>query len=96
MVFKEAGSSSYSLPPYPREDTPLLTNSPPLSSQFKTCANIFISIVGAGVLGLPYTFKTTGYTTGLTPFVPLGLFSISIRVEFYSDFDSFSPFEYFC
>ena len=29
MVFKEAGSSSYSLPPYPREDTPLLTNSPP-------------------------------------------------------------------
>ncbi|KAK2373288.1 Amino acid transporter avt3a [Trifolium repens] len=65
MVFKEAGSSSYSLPPYPREDTPLLTNSPPLSSQFKTCANIFISIVGAGVLGLPYTFKTTGYATGL-------------------------------
>ncbi|PNX99309.1 proton-coupled amino acid transporter 3-like protein [Trifolium pratense] len=66
MVFKEAGSSSsYSLPPYPREDTPLLTNSPPLSSQFKTCANIFIAIVGAGVLGLPYTFKTTGYATGL-------------------------------
>jgi proton-coupled amino acid transporter len=65
MVFKEAGSSSYSLPPYPKEDTPLLINSPPLSSQFKTCANIFISIVGAGVLGLPYTFKTTGYATGL-------------------------------
>ncbi|GAU28109.1 hypothetical protein TSUD_223500 [Trifolium subterraneum] len=65
MVFKEAGSSSYSLPPYPREDTPLLTNSPPLSSQFKTCANVFIAIVGAGVLGLPYTFKTTGYATGL-------------------------------
>ncbi|CAL5188270.1 unnamed protein product [Lathyrus oleraceus] len=65
MVVKEQGSSSYSLAPYPQEDTPLLTNSPPLSSQFKTCANIFIAIVGAGVLGLPYSFKRTGWAAGL-------------------------------
>ncbi|XP_016201362.1 amino acid transporter ANTL2 [Arachis ipaensis] len=62
---KEASSSTYSLPPYPREDTPLLTKSPPLSSNFKTFANVFIAIVGAGVLGLPYSFKRTGYVTGL-------------------------------
>ncbi|TKY58378.1 Amino acid transporter ANTL1 [Spatholobus suberectus] len=49
----------------PREDTPLLSSAPPLSSKFKTFANIFISIVGAGVLGLPYTFKKTGWLTGL-------------------------------
>ncbi|KAK7309416.1 hypothetical protein RJT34_06125 [Clitoria ternatea] len=66
MVFeKEAGSSSYSLPPYPREDTPLLGKAPPLSSKFKTFANIFIAIVGAGVLGLPYSFKKTGWVLGL-------------------------------
>lgn len=59
----EASSSSYSLP---QEDTPLLLNtSPPLSSNFKTFANIFISIVGAGVLGLPYCFKRTGWILGL-------------------------------
>lgn len=62
---KEAGSSSHSLPPYPREDTPLIGKSPPLSSNFKTFANIFISIVGAGVLGLPYSFKRTGWILGL-------------------------------
>ncbi|XP_028776705.1 amino acid transporter AVT3C-like [Neltuma alba] len=61
----QASSSSYSLPPYPREDTPLLTKSPPLSSNFKTFANIFIAIVGAGVLGLPYCFKRTGWVLGL-------------------------------
>ncbi|XP_061346085.1 amino acid transporter AVT3C-like [Gastrolobium bilobum] len=61
----EAGSSSYSLPPYPREDTPLLAKAPPLSSKFKTFANIFIAIVGAGVLGLPYSFKRTGWVMGL-------------------------------
>ncbi|KAF7829063.1 amino acid transporter AVT3C-like [Senna tora] len=60
-----ASSSSSSLPPYPREDTPLLGKAPPLSSNFKTFANIFISIVGAGVLGLPYCFKKTGWVFGL-------------------------------
>ncbi|KAJ1413335.1 Amino acid transporter, transmembrane domain [Sesbania bispinosa] len=47
------------------EDTPLLSNAPPLSSKFKTFANVFISIVGAGVLGLPYSFKKTGWVMGL-------------------------------
>lgn len=64
MVYaKEASSSSQRLP-LPREDTPLLGKSRRLSSQPKTFANVFISIVGAGVLGLPYTFKRTGWVTG--------------------------------
>ncbi|XP_078448437.1 amino acid transporter AVT3B-like [Wolffia australiana] len=36
-----------------------------LSSQPKTFANIFIAIVGSGVLGLPYTFKRTGWAAGV-------------------------------
>ncbi|CAL9044387.1 unnamed protein product [Musa banksii] len=35
-----------------------------LSSQPKTFANVFISIVGAGVLGLPYAFRRTGWAAG--------------------------------
>ncbi|CAL9159755.1 unnamed protein product [Musa hybrid cultivar] len=35
-----------------------------LSSQPKTFANVFISIVGAGVLGLPYAFRRTGWVAG--------------------------------
>lgn len=46
-------------------ETPFLSNAPPLSSKFKTLANIFISIVGSGVLGLPYSFKKTGWVTGM-------------------------------
>uniref|UniRef100_A0A5B6ZVR4 Amino acid transporter transmembrane domain-containing protein n=1 Tax=Davidia involucrata TaxID=16924 RepID=A0A5B6ZVR4_DAVIN len=64
---KEASSSSYVLqvpPPLRREDTPLLSKSRHLSSQSKTFANVFISVVGAGVLGLPYTFKRTGWVLG--------------------------------
>lgn len=57
-----SGSSSQSLPP--TEDTPLL-GPRTLSSQPKTFANVFIAIVGAGVLGLPYTFKKTGWLLGL-------------------------------
>ncbi|KAJ8767005.1 hypothetical protein K2173_012514 [Erythroxylum novogranatense] len=55
-------------------ETPLLGNSSPnpLSSQSKTFANFFIAIVGAGVLGLPYSFKRTGWFMGL-----LILFSVS-------------------
>ncbi|KAG6778227.1 hypothetical protein POTOM_018081 [Populus tomentosa] len=49
----------------PREDTPLIPNSPTLSSQSKTFANVFIAIVGAGVLGLPYAFKRTGWIMSL-------------------------------
>ncbi|XP_065855868.1 amino acid transporter AVT3B-like [Euphorbia lathyris] len=63
---KEASSSSHVLqvPSIPREDTPLLGKKPPLSSLSKTFANVFIAIVGAGVLGLPYTFKKTGWVMG--------------------------------
>ncbi|KAK4437550.1 Amino acid transporter AVT3C [Sesamum alatum] len=61
----EAGSPSSNSP---REDSPLLPSrdSPQLlSSQPKTFANVFISVVGAGVLGLPYTFMRTGWITSL-------------------------------
>ncbi|XP_022739508.1 amino acid transporter AVT3C-like [Durio zibethinus] len=72
---KEASSSSHVIqaPPLPREDTPLLGQPRQLSSQSKTFANIFIAIVGAGVLGLPYTFKKTGWLMG-----SLMLFSVAL------------------
>ncbi|KAK1257216.1 hypothetical protein QJS04_geneDACA022579 [Acorus gramineus] len=38
----------------------------PLSSNPKTFANIFISTVGAGVLGLHYTFMRTGGSLTIT------------------------------
>ncbi|PHU26824.1 Amino acid transporter ANTL2 [Capsicum chinense] len=65
MGFKkdEASSSSHVLS-IPREDTPLLVKNQHLSSPSKTFANVFIAIVGAGVLGLPYTFKRTGWVMG--------------------------------
>lgn len=65
MVFENGTSSSRSLP---REDSPLLPNhsqSLPLSSLPKSFGNILIAIVGAGVLGLPYTFMKTGWFAGL-------------------------------
>ncbi|KAI3812115.1 hypothetical protein L1987_16821 [Smallanthus sonchifolius] len=67
MVFDnktEATSSSNAIRSVPREDSPLLGTSDSLSSTPKTFANIFIAIVGAGVLGLPYTFMRTGWITG--------------------------------
>ncbi|OMP11342.1 Amino acid transporter, transmembrane [Corchorus capsularis] len=80
---KEASSSSHVLNvpagALPREDTgtPLLglghIPRQQLSSQPKTFANIFIAIVGAGVLGLPYTFKKTGWLMG-----SLMLFSVAL------------------
>ncbi|KAE8672755.1 Amino acid transporter ANTL2 [Hibiscus syriacus] len=76
MVFEKqhiASSSSNNLkPPLPREDTPLIGNGKPMSSQSKTFANVLIAIVGAGVLGLPYAFKRTGWVMGL-----LMLFSVA-------------------
>uniref|UniRef100_A0A1J3FZM1 Proton-coupled amino acid transporter 1 n=1 Tax=Noccaea caerulescens TaxID=107243 RepID=A0A1J3FZM1_NOCCA len=58
------------------EDTPLLGKGRPLSSQFKTFANVFIAIVGAGVLGLPYAFKRTGWLMGV-----LTLFSVAALIN---------------
>ncbi|KAK1618729.1 hypothetical protein QYE76_024246 [Lolium multiflorum] len=46
--------------PHDKEDS-LLT---PLLSQPKTFANVFIAVVGSGVLGLPYTFSRTGWAAG--------------------------------
>ncbi|CAK9315434.1 unnamed protein product [Citrullus colocynthis] len=70
---REASSSSNRLrSPVAREDTPLLGSAGPLSSQPKTFANVFIAIVGAGVLGLPYAFKRTGWIMSL-----LMLFSVA-------------------
>ncbi|KAJ8531433.1 hypothetical protein K7X08_026867 [Anisodus acutangulus] len=67
----KASSSSHVLQ-IPREDTPLLSKNQHLSSPSKTFANVFIAIVGAGVLGLPYTFKRTGWLMGA-----LMLFSVA-------------------
>ncbi|CAM8902427.1 hypothetical protein QQ045_011971 [Rhodiola kirilowii] len=74
MVFsKEASSSNYGFNDLlPTEDTPLISKHKTLSSVPKTFANVFIAIVGAGVLGLPYTFKKTGWAMGL-----LMLFSVA-------------------
>ncbi|GER55217.1 amino acid transporter [Striga asiatica] len=72
MVFEKrkgaAGSSPSSR--QPSEHTPLLSGAAAggphaLSSQPKTFANVFIAIVGAGVLGLPYTFMRCGWLTSL-------------------------------
>ncbi|XP_074302574.1 amino acid transporter AVT3B-like [Silene latifolia] len=67
----EAGSSSSSMK-IAREDTPLIAK-PKQSSQFKTLANIFIAIVGSGVLGLPYTFMRSGWIFGVVT-----LFSVAM------------------
>nr|GMD58353.1 amino acid transporter ANTL1-like [Ipomoea batatas] len=65
VVEKDEASSSSHVLNQPREETPLLsTNQNHLSSQTKTFANIFIAVVGAGVLGLPYAFKRTGWVMG--------------------------------
>ncbi|WOL05882.1 hypothetical protein Cni_G14613 [Canna indica] len=66
MVFaKDASSSGYGLD----ASAPLLPSvsgdeEMHLSSQPKTFANVFIAIVGAGVLGLPYAFSRTGWAAG--------------------------------
>ncbi|XP_042508820.1 amino acid transporter AVT3C-like [Macadamia integrifolia] len=73
MVFEKAGSSTDALPPLPREETPLLGKATQLSSQSKTFANVFIAIVGAGVLGLPYTFKKTGWVFGVLMILAVSL-----------------------
>lgn len=66
MVFnKEASTSSLVFDPVMPEEAPLLPKHKPLSSQPKTFANVFIAVVGAGVLGLPYCFKRTGWVVSL-------------------------------
>ncbi|PKU79080.1 amino acid transporter AVT3C [Dendrobium catenatum] len=75
MVFKEASSSSHALPIIAGDSSvPLLglKSGSYLSSQPKTFANVFIAIVGAGVLGLPYAFKRTGWAAGTLMLLVVG------------------------
>ncbi|XP_074264318.1 amino acid transporter AVT3B-like [Silene latifolia] len=100
----EAGSSLNSIK-IAREDTPLIAK-PKQSSQFKTLANIFIAIVGSGVLGLPYTFKRSGWVFGvvtlftvalLTYYCMLLLVSTRRKLESsngYSEINSFGDLGY--
>ncbi|KAL2522161.1 Amino acid transporter ANTL1 [Forsythia ovata] len=70
---KDEASTSSNVLHAPREDTPLMSNNENhLSSRPKTFANVFIAIVGAGVLGLPYTFKKTGWLTGVIMIFSVG------------------------
>ncbi|KAJ8545128.1 hypothetical protein K7X08_017711 [Anisodus acutangulus] len=61
----ERNSSTHVLK-IPGEDSPFLGQgqNQQLSSSLKTFANIFMSFVGAGILGFPYTFKRTGWVMG--------------------------------
>ncbi|PHT85101.1 hypothetical protein T459_13544 [Capsicum annuum] len=63
ILWELTSSSSHALQ-IPREDTPLLTDTRHLSSSFKTFTNVFIAVVVAGVLGLPYSFKKIGWLMG--------------------------------
>ncbi|XP_049401456.1 amino acid transporter AVT3B-like [Solanum stenotomum] len=70
-VIGESSDNATLLPKEEEEETPLLEN-------FKSClpktfANFFIAIVGAGVLGLPYTFMKTGWITGV-----LTIFAVAV------------------
>ncbi|KAM3264990.1 amino acid transporter AVT3C-like [Capsicum annuum] len=57
---KEAISSSDALKILGEDDPFLGQKQRQLSSPLKTFANIFMSLVGAGILGHPYTFKKIG------------------------------------
>ncbi|KAE8677861.1 Amino acid transporter ANTL1 [Hibiscus syriacus] len=50
--------------PLSGEETLLIGEPKLLLSHPKTLANVFIAIVGAGVLGIPYAFKRTGWIMG--------------------------------
>lgn len=62
-VIGESSDNATLLPKEEEEETPLLENCK--SCLPKTFGNFFIAIVGAGVLGLPYTFMKTGWITGV-------------------------------
>ncbi|KAL6911808.1 hypothetical protein ACP4OV_000613 [Aristida adscensionis] len=64
MGSNEASSSSSRLDPAPLLPRHGSGSERALSSQPKTFANVFIAVVGAGVLGLPYTFSHTGWASG--------------------------------
>ncbi|MCO5551165.1 hypothetical protein L7F22_004662 [Adiantum nelumboides] len=53
------------------EQVPLLVRHP-LSSVSRTFANLVLAIIGSGVLGLPYTFRTVGWVMGILALVLSG------------------------
>ncbi|MED6204058.1 hypothetical protein PIB30_005456 [Stylosanthes scabra] len=84
----------------PNEDTPLLSGGhyQPLSSKTKTFANIFITIVGTGVLGLPYCFKKTGWILGRIMLFAVGFFThycMILLVQTQRKLESLSSFSIF-
>ncbi|XP_065886219.1 uncharacterized protein [Dysidea avara] len=46
------------------------------SSHYKIFANIFISFIGAGILGLPFAFKEAGLYEGIIVMTLVGFFSV--------------------
>ncbi|KAJ7570197.1 hypothetical protein O6H91_01G110000 [Diphasiastrum complanatum] len=67
------------------ETTPLLSaRAVPLSSVWKTFGNVTISVLGAGVLGMPYAFKRSGWLAGsitLTAVAVIMYFSLMLLVQ---------------
>lgn len=56
-------------------EVPLLQSSPSsgTASSFQTLGNIIVSIVGTGVLGLPFAFKVAGWAAGSLGVIIAGL-----------------------
>ena len=48
----------------------------PKSKTLKAAANMFISILGAGVLGLPYAFRRSGLTQGTIVMIIIAVLNI--------------------
>lgn len=63
------------------------------ASTLRTYGNIFISVVGSGVLGLPYTYKTSGYAVAITCVICSAVLSWHCMMKLVSRlFVSISPF----
>eukprot|EP00250_Pteridium_aquilinum_P035644 c9756_g1_i1 orf=196-1776(-) len=62
-----------------------LLASHPLSSATKTFANLFLVIVGVGILGLPYTFSNVGWALGILTLLMGGALSYhGMMLQLYS------------
>lgn len=48
----------------------------PKSKSLKAAANMFISILGAGVLGLPFAFRQSGLSQGVIVMIIIALLNI--------------------
>ncbi|PHT27059.1 Amino acid transporter ANTL2 [Capsicum baccatum] len=81
ILWELTSSSSHALQ-IPREDAALLIDTRHLSSSFKTFTNVFIAVVVAGVLGLPYSFKKIGWLM----VVVLAVTLVALMVPNFADF----------